>query len=165
MAKNKALAEKLKEFGGINMTREIKVRAWDKENDRMLFPDDTDDILFEITIDGIKTIDMNGNEDPYAGLPYLDTVIMQYTDIKSTQGVEIYDGDVIYACDFNSLRTGGHAPDNHVTGKVVFENGMYMVENAEEDCWLLADIIYNDDEAEIIGNIYENPELIQGEAE
>lgn len=131
--------------------REIKFRAWDKENDRMLFPDDADDILFEITIDGIKTIDLNGNEDPYAGLPCLDTVVMQYTGLKDKNGIDIYDGDIFWS-DHSGEYTYVEYQEGafYIIHTVTSEKTLLSKEHGD---WIIR------------GNIYENPELLEREAE
>lgn len=85
--------------------------------------------------------------------------LMQCTGLTGKNGREIYEGDIVEYNDFNSLRTGGHAEDRIIRGKVFFSFGMWMVDtnNSHHD---LYEGLLNDEEFEIIGNIYENPELI-----
>lgn len=65
--------------------------------------------------------------------------VMQYTGLKDKNGKEIYEGDVV--------------KDGGVIG---FDDGKFYMEGGEEWGWIPHD-------AEIIGNIYEQPELLEGE--
>lgn len=96
---------------------------------------------------------------------YGDAILRQYTGLKDRKGTEIYEGDIIRFCDFASDRTGGHMGDSIITGKVVYDYAMFFVNDEEngETGFSLCDAHLNDDELEVIGNIYEKPELLKGE--
>ncbi|EOA7249088.1 YopX family protein [Enterococcus faecalis] len=72
--------------------------------------------------------------------------IMQSTGLKDKNGVEIFEGDI------------GWDDHQEVHGQVIFENGAFKYEwdNISEDLFEATDDI------EIVGNIYENSELLEG---
>ena len=75
--------------------------------------------------------------------------IMQYTGLKDKNGKEIYEGDVL---------SNGNDEKPY---KVIFENGSFRAEfegDFEEYSFYLIDIVAQ--HCEIVGNIYENPELL-----
>lgn len=74
--------------------------------------------------------------------------LMQYTGLKDKNGVEVFEGDVYHHGDIGILY------------KVIFQDGQFLgnqignKSTAGLDYWL--------DRTEVIGNIYENPELLKG---
>lgn len=91
-------------------------------------------------IDGeIDWIDTSKNDDFDENL-----ILMQYTGKKDINGIEIYEGDIL-AC-YGSFTDLGYT----------------LQANVEvEDIYEMAFIIRNCDKYEVIGNIYENPELLE----
>ncbi|HAP3800868.1 TPA: DNA-packaging protein [Enterococcus faecalis] len=79
-------------------------------------------------------------------IPLIETALMQSTGLKDENGVEIFEGDI------------GWDDHQEVHGQVIFENGAfkYEWENISEDLFEVTDDI------EIVGNIYENSELLEG---
>ena len=73
--------------------------------------------------------------------------IGQYTGLDDKNGKEIYEGDIVKY--------------ENMTGKIMFFNGSFILSDLEEtEEWELGVI---NEEVEIIGNIYDNPELLGGE--
>src|SRR5699024_3979384 len=73
-------------------------------------------------------------------------ILMQYAGLKDNNGTEIYEGDIIW---------DAHA---EIHGKVTFDEGTFCVEwdtHIEHFNEVVSDYY-----AEVIGNIYENPELL-----
>jgi len=117
--------------------RAIKFRAWDKE-EKMMFDFDLDDI-FE---DGKKNTEDQSYADYMKG-----TIIMQYTGLIDKNGKEIYDGDIFTDKKWYVVKA-----------KIEFENGMFgWWSDGREEFIPLNDC----KEIEVIGNIYENPELLK----
>ncbi|MGE6602616.1 YopX family protein [Lysinibacillus fusiformis] len=146
------------------MSREIKFRVWDKDLKKMHICGENqhDSIIFSYPENEAHYYNLqNGCGSSTDGSGTYE--LMQYTGLKDKHGKEIYEGDIVEYNDFNSLRTGGHAEDKIIVGKVAFSCGMWMVE--ENNCGHdLYEGLVNDEELEIIGNIYENPELLEGTA-
>jgi len=113
--------------------REIKFRAWDIYKEKMFGEFVLKDICKQ---DGF----------------FVDILkFMQHTGLKDKNGKEIYEGDII-AID------GGAEP---YKTKVFFKNGCFCVDMEGNDAELKYYIDMNFCEAEIIGNIYENPDLLE----
>lgn len=122
-----------------------KFRAWDKENDRMIYPS-TEGVCFELDDDGINILDVSGDYPEDHTFPAIDSFLMQSTGLKDKNGVEIFEGDIVV------IKYSEHG--YHYYEKIVFENGTFT---AGDEDWL-----YNiKDYCVVCGNIYENPELLE----
>lgn len=138
------------------MKREIKFRAWDHQDEIMIYSDDEfDNYFFEPhNDDGIlrayriyDTYDSSGAP----GRSIEEIEVMQYTGLKDKNGKEIYEGDIV-KWDVNDItRT---APVYYDERQASF----WMGRDKDSGHLVLNDWMRG--EFEIIGNIYENPELI-----
>lgn len=121
--------------------REIKFRAWEAIRQRMIYPKN-ETFYGHIVFTPEEENDMDKCEDT---IP----IFMQYTGLKDKNGKEIYDGDI--------CRLDGEEADNYDTGDVcwcadgwIFSNS-YTNESLSVYCKRL----------KVLGNIYENPELLK----
>lgn len=77
-------------------------------------------------------------------------VALQYTGLKDKNGEEIYEGDIL------KFKMYDGKYENY---KIVFRNAEFEAINEEDTNFISTDIwnVYG----EVIGNIYENPELLE----
>ena len=111
-----------------------------------------------------KTRDINSDTECYAYYPkmndslltsYNDVELMQYTGLKDKNGAEIYEGDIVL---FDSRECLVTFKDGNFGVKQLMRVNLYTDEMREyqEPLWNLVV-----DGCEVIGNIYENPELLE----
>lgn len=125
--------------------REIKFRAWDKSCNRMFITITelwfgNNDYFKELFFDQsfhfkAETKTENGVEMHQATSE--DCILMQYTGLKDKNGKEIYEGDIVI-------------DDDHDLYAIEYD-GYSFSENPLDHV----------DYCEVVGNIYENPELLK----
>jgi len=122
--------------------REIKFRAWDKE----------DKVMREI-----KRIDFSEKTihilQTYLNEMKMDSVeLMQYTGLSDKNGKEIYEGDIVRISvpKEDTLET-------HDIFEVVFDDGCFCLKMKEGN-YALCEYLHQD--CEVTGSIYENKDLI-----
>jgi uncharacterized phage protein (TIGR01671 family) len=121
------------------MKREIKFRAWDKLLKKMF-----NDISFIYIKDSLSySLYENKTGKYFVSQCYL----MQFIGLKDKNGKEIYEGDIIKARFWDR--------EKRKTFQVYFEDGCFFAKSIEMDAFL-----YELKNMEVLGNIYENPELL-----
>lgn len=134
------------------MNREIKFKVWDIEEKEMYEPNKIEYINF---YDGFVTLKVVGFID------FEDAELLQYTGLKDKNGKEIYEGDILL------LEKG--------TKRTVFSvPGGFAIESLDDDLNKYGKEIFvpieglSDEQnasfiksTKVIGNIYENPELLE----
>jgi uncharacterized phage protein (TIGR01671 family) len=128
------------------MKREIKFRAWDESLKVMITPF-IDFIHFKASENCVKMSMIHQNFDEYE--EFVPSEIMQFTGLKDKNGKEIYEGDIILHKWSSDWDTGGG--QRNIEVRCDTDWGYYNYR-------CLSGLSSN---IEIIGNIYENPELLK----
>jgi uncharacterized phage protein (TIGR01671 family) len=149
------------------MNREIKFRIWDKQYNRWLENSNSLHCYSNWTIcpftgnlvDYVGAYD-GDHGDTFTASPAADYylkgtkivkgpryTIQQYTGLKDKNGKEIYEGDIIsgefYDTEYHHSET--------IKAEVIFNNGAFNIAIRE----------WHKPSFEVVGNIFENPELLK----
>jgi uncharacterized phage protein (TIGR01671 family) len=120
--------------------RDIKFRVWDKGEGVMISPD-------YITRDGVAHWTCHS-------IPQGSRELQQFTGLRDKNGKEIYEGDIIlYRGDMAQIKYHGWG----------FHTCPIPDDNDYRFCTWEKFWLQDVPESEVIGNIYENPELLKGE--
>lgn len=118
--------------------RTIKFRAWDKQYKQLGMVTHLDFITNELDHD--KNLSEPKSTEHFE--------LMQFTGLLDKNGKEIYEGDIVKPFT-----------DDGNLAQVIFLNGSFVLATQKKDgSYLIWN--YMESEVEIIGNIYENPELL-----
>lgn len=128
--------------------REIKFRAWDNENKEMLKVQELD---FEDTFYGGRLAIRTDQYNDYFDLE--DMILMQFTGLKDKNGKEIYDGDIVKNSFYLEHKF-----------EVCWKECSWYLKNVKTSEYIRLEEIFSlrpHYDLEIIGNIYDNPELLE----
>jgi uncharacterized phage protein (TIGR01671 family) len=131
------------------MSRELKFRIFDKDVKRFLTEEDVKDFELFLTTNG----------EVYSqkfGTIHTSYKALQYTGLKDKNGVEIYEGDVI-----ESFYSGKYPEpiEVHVVKAETRCGGFSPFVDKYDTEWYAGE--FEQPNIEVIGNIFENPELIK----
>ena len=136
------------------MSREIKFRAWVTEETferslpRMVYESETSDGFYSVNMKGELVLYWDDAYDPALRESVVEGYkLMQFTGLQDKNGKDIYEGDLV-----------GYGDED--AAPITFEDGSFM--------WITdrrsGRSAINQDRArrlEVIGNIHENPELLE----
>lgn len=130
---------------------DFKYRIWDE--DHKCFVDENNDLMMNMTVTeaGATVIFSIGY--------YGNRKIIMYSEITDNKGEEIYEGDIIeFYNDEDYILVPGK-------DTVIFELGAFQLENEKYGSDYLGNMDIEDMCIRVIGNIYENPELLKSEVD
>ena len=115
--------------------RDIEFRFYDTTSSKMYGMD----IVGKYEVEQLSRF--SSTDDPY-------TKVMQYTGLKDSKGIKIFEGDIL----------GG---GDSVPRCVFFDNGSFRLDHGDDLSCAQVMVQFTVGRLTIIGNIYENPHLIE----
>jgi uncharacterized phage protein (TIGR01671 family) len=144
------------------MSRELKFKVWDNEYKE--YSNWTNrDPFFSVSHDKLFFWERTQNEDgEYSGDIILEDhgdrfTLLQYTGLKDKNGVEIYEGDILKIYNHDRCEAVSYEAE----GSSAF--GFWKHDNSKRDGGIFEPLgnWTGDDGYEVIGNLFENPELLE----
>lgn len=134
--------------------KKIKFRVWDKRDKRMYYSPD-----FDIKFGRKGTKVALGHTKRHGGegaiSPKTDDIkIMQFTGLKDKNNKEIYEGDIV--------EFGKTTDDNRILGEIYWKDELAGFGFKLNRAVLMGMDDLKPENVEVVGNIYENPELSRG---
>jgi uncharacterized phage protein (TIGR01671 family) len=139
--------------------RTIKFRAYIKKESVMVDVESIDFIAGYITHENLRRDNANDLEprsqtDALCMTDFADLELMQFTGLLDKNGKEIYEGDIVKYFDSYQV---------YLLATVKFIDSAFVIQHdgMDDDYIELADFHLPGVSIEVIGNIYQNPELLK----
>lgn len=133
------------------MQREIKFRAWVKNEKRMTKAFNLSDYIIDHGFYGFTD---------YAWPD--DMILIQFTGLKDKNNKEIYEGDLLNVEHVNLKGTKKEYVDEEFTAQVLYHGYQGCFKYTDLDGSHEESLIFNHRSSifEVVGNIYENPDIL-----
>lgn len=137
--------------------REIKFRAWDNSIKEM---GEVFSIEFDIGRIGMTYTDSTGcNIIHYQDWERVQ--LREFTGLQDKHGKDIYEGDIVIYTEFETIISEEGTDHNEIPqyGVIVWDKSYarFVIKDSCEPY----DCMDDDEHLEVVGNIYENPELLE----
>lgn len=142
--------------------REFRFRAWDKKG----FMHDSNDldvsedyfVAFDSGVMHLYHVNTIGD--------YTELKIMQYTGLKDKNGVEIYEGDIFSGDSYEATMFKHWGADVEVSAErylIKYHDASFKIFDSKGNRLAVLNhhVSSKVEKLEVIGNIYENPELLE----
>jgi hypothetical protein len=129
------------------MNRIVKFRAWDGRE----FINDYYNQINYIAINGGKLVTVQYDDVCPEGVVYgkpEQVALMQFTELCDVNGVEVYEGDIVYVAGLGNAVV-----------RIAYHCGVYY--ETADDYQSYSDCAAEGDYPTVIGNLYQNPELLE----
>jgi uncharacterized phage protein (TIGR01671 family) len=125
--------------------RDIKFRAWLPNLNKM---------SYDVTLYANGWIESVTDDGGQWKHPPNGADVMQYTGLKDENGLDIYEGDIV-----KGKRFAGKGEFKRFIGKVVYRRVSFQIDGVGQYEGFTGEELHGN--FEVLGNIYENPELIK----
>lgn len=136
--------------------REIKFRAWDRKDERMIVHEQ-EFIPLKVTSAGVFRLNPHHEENLYFLIDPKRFILMQYTGLKDENSADVYEDDIV------KYGTLYHGKVTHIlTGKIVYNEfcGAFQIAYKNINDVFITDFIHQFKILKVIGNIHKYPELL-----
>lgn len=131
----------------------IKIQVWDKQTKEMYDAYQIDTVN--------EMVSYHDKEKRYSSQGYdMPTILRQYTGVKDNNDKEIYDGDIIRFLDAYMHGESGDWDECECVGQIKWDDDLAQFYVTKRESMDNEDFWEQVNEFEVIGNIYENPELL-----
>ena len=131
--------------------RRIMFRAWDKKKNKMLYP-------VPIAFTPIGRVRVSVHDVGTIGVDY---EVMQYTGIEDCKRMEIYEGDIVTYNMIGWDEEINEKYNNQFKGIIVYNWDKFQIKYSDTKLSKCYHDLGIAQKVKVIGNIYENPELIK----
>ena len=137
--------------------RKIKFRAWDKETKKMFSVTHLQLDIYNDKVSFAASEDLEENRTEFYDMDKIK--LMQFTGLEDKNGKEIYEGDIVSVKYLYDKRTTDRAQVVWQEDKAGF--GLKSLKGLTNEVYELYRVTSKHN-LEVIGNIYENKELLRG---